>query len=582
MWVEDGAVVGYLDLVGQPMKTMRLPDRTHRRIAFVTGAFGCALRIWQFVSNRSLWLDELAIARNVTDTPLPSLLFEPLAFDQIAPPGFLAATWLLQSAVPDQDWAFRVIPLAASLATLPVAYAAGRRVAGPYTALGALALMSFSPALISIGAVAKQYSLDVFAVAALLLCSLIASQPETTVRRVAVCGLVGGLLLPFSFPSVLVAAGLGLLLLPIWLRGEGKRRGARVLAVGVPWGLSAAVTTGIALRVRSPETADYMDLYWAAGFPPALGDAPLWLLHQFAGVLDAAFLRPYPWPPGDLTIAAGLLALATVGGVLLEGHGRLLVLSPLAVAAVAALAGLYPLDDRVGLFLAPSLAILAAQGIQAGTRIFGRMSREAVALVAAFLLAAPSMRALAQRPPPYGVEHTRPLIRDVAERRAPGEAVWSYYGANPAVAFYGRRFSLGSWDAGPCSRGSPQAYLHDLDGYRGRDRVWIIFTHAIPTFREPEIILGYLRTIGTEVLALEEQLDPLSTAAYLFDLSDPEKLSLARAESFDTGPESNARERLVCESGPLGPSRGPRSRGIRSPSIRHSEAGATQANRSGR
>ena len=52
-------------------------------------ALAVVLRAWAYFSNTSLWLDEILLARNILELPLPALLTEPLYLDQVAPLGFL-------------------------------------------------------------------------------------------------------------------------------------------------------------------------------------------------------------------------------------------------------------------------------------------------------------------------------------------------------------------------------------------------------------------------------------------------------------------------------------------------------------
>src|SRR5712664_1948954 len=53
---------------------------------------GAGLRAWQYFGAAPLWLDELAIAKNIHDFGPWALLSQPLELDQSAPVGFLLLT----------------------------------------------------------------------------------------------------------------------------------------------------------------------------------------------------------------------------------------------------------------------------------------------------------------------------------------------------------------------------------------------------------------------------------------------------------------------------------------------------------
>ena len=67
-----------------------MPVPTFKRLA-VPGilAFGVLLRTIQYATQGSMWLDELAVAINVSERGFRQLLFHPLDLRQVAPPGFL-------------------------------------------------------------------------------------------------------------------------------------------------------------------------------------------------------------------------------------------------------------------------------------------------------------------------------------------------------------------------------------------------------------------------------------------------------------------------------------------------------------
>jgi hypothetical protein len=65
---------------------------------------GGGVRLWQYIANPSLFLDEVAVARSILDRSLWDLLTSPLANDQVAPKGFLLAEKLAVSGFGPSDY----------------------------------------------------------------------------------------------------------------------------------------------------------------------------------------------------------------------------------------------------------------------------------------------------------------------------------------------------------------------------------------------------------------------------------------------------------------------------------------------
>jgi hypothetical protein len=149
----------------------------------------------------------------------------------------------------------------------------------------------------------------------------------------------------------------------------------------------------------------------------------------------------------------------------------------------------------------------------------------AAAVIAYGAAMAPAAALFVADPPVYRIEETKPLLRAVAARRRPGDAVYVYYGAAHAVAFYGPGYGLrpGDYFQGGCHRGYVAAYRREIDGFRGRRRLWVIFSHALPRLGEEAAILAHLDRLGGLVLAL--RVPPHSRTlghpaeAFLYDLS---------------------------------------------------------------
>ena len=88
---------------------------------------GIALRFRQYLFNRSLWFDEASLALNVVDRDVTTLLTEPLAYLQTAPPGFLVAARSMVVALGPFDWALRLVPFIAGVSVVLLAVILARR-----------------------------------------------------------------------------------------------------------------------------------------------------------------------------------------------------------------------------------------------------------------------------------------------------------------------------------------------------------------------------------------------------------------------------------------------------------------------
>lgn len=146
-------------------RAVTLPS-THRLLLAIV-IIGTGLRLWQYAANTSLWLDEIAVTRNVLDRPLWDLLTVPLAYDQVAPKGFLLAEKVAATVLGPNDYTLRLFPLICSLA-LVAFWRAAERVLDGLAALIAVALFAAAAPFVVFAAQVKQYSTDV-AVAVLLL-----------------------------------------------------------------------------------------------------------------------------------------------------------------------------------------------------------------------------------------------------------------------------------------------------------------------------------------------------------------------------------------------------------------------------
>jgi len=87
--------------------------------ASLIGIIGIVLRLRQYLSNRSLWLDEAALAVSIKEKNFHELL-QPLEFNQIAPIGFLYLEKIAVIIGGTNEMSLRFFPLVAGILSLPL------------------------------------------------------------------------------------------------------------------------------------------------------------------------------------------------------------------------------------------------------------------------------------------------------------------------------------------------------------------------------------------------------------------------------------------------------------------------------
>ena len=532
--------------------------RSNRLVVAIALAalLGIGLRVAQYAANTSLWLDEIGLVKGILDSDLVALVTQPLPFDQVAPKGFLLIQKLCVLAFGSSDYVLRLLPFLSAIVGLGAFWRLSILTLPGAGALAAMLLFATAAPLVAFSGQVKQYSTDVCVALLLTLLShrLISEKPTTRQTCLAAAG--GATLLWLSQPAVLVAAGLAVPI-ALWMRADS--RGARLRNISIvtgAWGLSAAIVTGVGLASMTPSTRDYMHAFWADGFPPdSLAEVvkARWAWNNIRLLFGSppAGLA-YPWPAFYAALAATGVAVLWVQ----QRRVAVLLLGPMIAALGAAVARQYPFSDRLILFLTPSMILAIGALIATGHRLVGRHSKPAAAVIA-LGLTAPALYPVVGTPPPYRIEHAKPVLAHLQENRKAADAIYVYYGAAPVVSVYDGAFGLSraQYAVGGCHRGDSRRYLEELDNFRGNARVWLVLTHSLPIYREREDILAYLDAIGTQkerVIVASRVVGRPQTAAeaYLYDLSAASKLTSAKASTFGlTGPGS-VNSQGDCVNGP--------------------------------
>ena len=329
---------------------------------------GAALRLWQYVANSSLWIDELALTRNIIDRPAAAL-FAPLDYAQVAPIGFLFVERAITTVFGTSEYALRAFPLLCGLASLLLFWAVAQRILSGWAVPFAVGLFSLGIPFIYFSSQVKQYSSDVAAALFLTLAALEVRRRGVNARRAMWLGFTGAVIAWFSQAALFVMLGIGSAFLILVLNERDRAAAQSLSTTGALWLLSAAAVAAHSLWSVSDLDREYFRWFWGEGFMPLLPNS----------------LSDVGWLPKKLTWVFGAFAPGlghTNGGLnyrwspvfavmMLYGYwmlwrkqrdAALFLLLPVVVAVGLSAASLYPFTARLLAFLIPFLLLATAAG----------------------------------------------------------------------------------------------------------------------------------------------------------------------------------------------------------------------------
>lgn len=478
---------------------------------------GFILRTRQYLANRSLWLDEAMISVNIIDRSFIELMHW-LDYDQQAPIGFLWLQKVVVSVLGDNELVLRLVPFLAGCAALWLMFRFTRRFS-PISGNTSLALFVVSSTLIYYTSESKQYILDVTVALSLVLLFLHLDRQGLRPRDHLLLGLVGAILIWFSHPAIFILAGLGVIILMNAVRKRCSQFQCWMFFTGGMW-LGSFLGYYLVFLKRSIN-ADVLLDYWGDAFLPLSERAGTWLIQSFNNYITFTLGLDIP-----SLVYVGISLLGLVILVYRNGRIAAALLLPVLFSLAASAFHAYPFAGRMLLFSAPASFVLLGEGVEAPI-VFIRRNVAALpwisGLLAIFLVVVNAQTAAMNFIQPKYQEHIRPALEYLRDHRKPGDLIYIYHWAEPAIRFYAPKykFVMSDFNIGVDHHDQPELYHAELDALRGQERVWFIFSHVYEqgSFNERDYILEYLDSIGRRSRQID--LPGTSVYLYLYDLGEP-------------------------------------------------------------
>jgi hypothetical protein len=478
---------------------------------------GILLRLRQYLTGRSLWVDEAMLALNIVNRNFVQL-FKPLDYDQGAPIGFLLVEKTFNSLLGRSEYALRLLPLLVGLLSLWLFYLLLKRVTTGMGLIAALALFAFNPRLIYYTSEVKQYILDVTVTLILLLLAAPLLESKFQKRDLVRLAVAGFAALWFSHPAVFVLAGIGLTLAIICLERRDTPNLLSILGMGILW----LITIGILylLILNDLRQNAYMREYWQGAFLPFPPWSDWgWFKSSLMGNIGTQFGIPYAVYFVFGLMLAGWFVLWQTKRNYAIVFGLILLITLSASALM-----LYPVLERMILFLIPIGLALVGKSVEfVEQRLRNpRWLGGTIALaLTGFLVFGPLVTSTGYFLNPKYFEHIRPSMAVLQESWRPGDALYVSYGAVPAFEFYASEYGLSEVKYITNARDDYQNtgnITGQLDTLKGKSRVWVLLSHVFEkgNFNEKDFILNTLQMSGR--IKREFRVPGTSVYLYLFDL----------------------------------------------------------------
>jgi len=449
------------------------------------------------VYNRSLWHDE---ARNALDIVNQSLLELIEKGTYTAPVGFLIVEKMFIQIFNNSDYIFRLFPLLCGIISLFLFYRLAKYVLKTDAALLALVLFAILNNLIYFSSEVKQFSSDVAITLLLYITSFHIESKKLDSLWIALFGIVGGIAVWFSHPTVFILAGFGFCLSLFHLYKQDFSRVGRLGIVYLIWMISFSAWYLFIYIERFAQKSAV--IWWTSAlmpFPPNNFPDLMWFWITFLGIFKnpAGFL---------LTILPVLCFITGSISMFFKNRKVLFVLiAPIFITLLASGLQVYPFPGnfllfgvdgsvhlaRTTLFIVPVLLLIIAEGAK---QIY-RNSKLMRAIIFGLLVIQPFYTAAYHLLKPRTFEEIKPLLIHFRNHRQPEDLLYVYWGSTAAFKYYSEQYGIKRDDA-ILDDGGP--YLKEFNKLHGNKRVWILFSHIHPPYQK-KMRLNSLDMLGTKI-----------------------------------------------------------------------------------
>jgi len=453
---------------------------------------GVIIAIYQWMFNRSFWLDEAMLANNIISRNFIELL-KPLDNFTAAPPLYLWIVKLITLIAGNSEYSFRFFALICFvLAGICFFYYLQKRNNGVIFFVFAFALFMFNAFFIRYASELKQYMTDVLfsTLFLLLLNNYFNSKSKKNLILLLISGFIGILFSHAVF--ILIATSACLFAFDCI---EKKKINKNELGVIVIWAVSISIT--YVLFFANHPSKQFQKAYWidAGAFLPIWGSFAD-ILGFFSNKINMIFFELLPF---GQTLSKCFIILFVIGVVKLikdkNWKHLLLFTLPIFIHLTLSALAMYPFEKRYLIYLIPFIILIMTEGFLyiLNTISISKYSK----LIVAISLVIPLLfiKKTFENKFPIKIEEVKEVITYLKKNEVKTDNLYIYYSAKPAIEYYKTTNFFNNilpTTYGSNNRNNRVGYINEFPNIKGN--IWLLISHVHKN--EDKYILNNLKLKG--------------------------------------------------------------------------------------
>lgn len=501
------------------------------RLPWLIICYGIILRIVQYLHNCSLEIDEARdtvigiLGKSLSDLFKHSDIYIPTP-----PVGFFLIEKIAVQIFGDSEYALRLYPLLAGELSLLLFYFVAKQYIKQKAIPIALVLFATLEPLIYYSAAVRPYSGDIMIVLIILFIAVrYIHSDRLTPYNTSLLSVIGAIAIWFSSPVVFTLSGVGTTLFFMSLSRKKRTEFVNLFFIFLAWGLSFMIYYLLYLHNLTKVEFFYTAVKGENAFMPfpISFSTVKWFITKFFGMFEET-VGFFQWGIAGIAVLAFIIGCASIFS---ERKEKLLILTlPILFALLASSISLYPFLQRMIIFIVPSLLFLIAEGAEYIITKTSINARVVGYVFIGLLLFHPLLSSAHHLIKPLTTEEIKPILNYIKINWQSGDVIYIHYGAHPAFTYYAKKYDFeknhyvigiyagdknNQW---AFSTDYLNAYTKDLDKLRGKNRIWILFSHTPMLnkgINEEVFFIYYLNSIGKQIDSHRDS----GSSVYLYDLS---------------------------------------------------------------